>query len=332
MSPHSTSFDADAKPGALAASQAAIKDALRRRHIRAEVRNANQPHFYRVKPELPAEQPLVSIIIPFRDKPGLLKTCIESILEKSSYQNYEIVGISNGSELPETFDLMKRLGQRDQRVRFSECNDPFNFSHLVNYGASQAKGSHLIILNNDIEVISWDWIESMLEYSQQSDVGVVGCKLYYPDNTIQHAGIIVGIGGYAGHAHKNFQAGRFGYFNRLHVLQDVSAVTGACMMVKTTIFNEVGGFDEDHLGVACNDVDFCLRVREKGYWNVFTPYAELYHYESKSRGYEDTVGKKARFEREKAWFRQRHAAVLKRGDPFYNPNLSLDAEDFRKRI
>ncbi len=333
MIENSTSFDTDAKPGALLGSRLALEQALERRGIKGDVCNANMPHFYRVRQHISeAAKPLVSIIIPFKDKPELLRMSIGSILEKSSYKDFEIIGISNNSGLTDTFEQMAEYEKRDSRVHFYEHNIPFNFSSLINYGACQAKGAHLLIVNNDIEIISWDWIESLLEESQRSEVGVVGAKLYYPDNTVQHAGIIVGIGGYAGHAHKHFPANRAGYFNKLNILQNVSAVTGACMMVKSAIFNEVNGFDEENLGVACNDVDFCLRVQEKGYWNIFTPYAEAYHYESKTRGYEDTKDKQNRFSREKSWFCQRHKTILDSGDPFYNPNLSLDAEDFRLRM
>jgi len=331
MGEQSTSFDSDAKPAAQNAARGAIEAALKRRGLEAKVFNANTSHFYRVRPKIQGT-PVVSIVIPFKDKPELLRQCLESILEKSNWQHYEIIGISNNSNLPDTFKVMREFKERDSRIKFSECNIPFNFSHLVNYGASIATGDHLLLLNNDIKVISWDWIESMLELSQLMDIGVVGAKLYYPDNTVQHAGIIVGIGAYAGHAHKNFLANNNGYFNRLNIIQNVSAVTGACLMVKKTIFDELDGFDETELGVACNDVDFCIRVMQQGYRNVFTPYAELYHFESKSRGYEDTVAKEKRFDQERTLFQRRHKELLDRGDPYYNQNLSLDAEDFSLRM
>jgi len=333
MSASSTSFDADAKPQALDSARRALQAALDRRGIDAVVRDGNIPHFFRVKRAIPQDHPpLVSIVIPFRDKPELLRMCLGSILEKSTYAHFEIIGISNNSEGVSTFEAMREFEQRDQRVRFFEHNIPFSFSRLVNYGASKANGEHLLLLNNDIEILSWDWIEAMLEHSQRPEVGVVGAKLYYPDNTVQHAGIIVGIGGYAGHAHKHFDSFGTGYFNRLHVIQNVSAVTGACMMVKKRVFDEVGGFDEERFGVACNDVDFCLRVMEKGYLNVFTPYAEAYHHESLSRGYEDTPEKQERFSREKARFAARHEDIIRHGDPYYNPNLSLDTESFDIRL
>lgn len=327
MSAASTSFDADSKPGAQAASRRALTDALARRGVRAEVLDANLPHFFRVRRAI-EDEPLVSILIPFKDQPELLKQCIGSVLERSTWRNYEIVGVSNNSVRSETFALMAELAARDARVRFEEYDVPFNFSRIVNHAAARARGAHLVLLNNDIEVISWDWLEAMLEHSQRPEVGAVGAKLYYPDDTVQHAGIIVGLGGYAAHSHKHFRNDAFGYINRLNVIQNLSAMTGACLMVKKALYQALGGLDEDQFGVAYNDVDFCLRAREQGLFNVFTPYAELYHHESLSRGYEDTPEKRARFEVEKAHFARRHRAILERGDPYYSPHLTLDREDF----
>jgi GT2 family glycosyltransferase len=186
-------------------------------------------------------------------------------------------------------------------------------------------------MNNDIQIINGDWLTCMLEHSQRPEIGAVGGKLYYPDDTIQHAGIIIGVGGHAGHSHKHKPGGDRGYLNRLNVIQNVSAVTGALLMCKSSVFEEIGGFDAVNFGVACNDVDFCLRLIESGYRNIFTPYALAYHFESVSRGYEDTPTKKARFKREVDTFRARHAEILEKGDPYYNPNLRLDVEDFSTR-
>jgi GT2 family glycosyltransferase len=333
MSAQSTSMDTEAKPLAMVNSRLVLEDTLLRRNIDGEVLNANMPYFFRVKRKISGSPgPRVSIVIPFRDRPDLLKMCVDSILQKSTYDNYEIIGISNNSESLDTFALMTGYQEQDDRVRFYEFNEPFNFSRIINFGASKASGEHLLLLNNDIEIITWEWIEAMLEHSQRPEVAAVGGKLFYPNNKIQHAGIIVGIGGYAGHAHKHFRSGRNGYFNRINLVQDVSAVTGACMMVEKRIFDELGGFDEKYLKVACNDVDFCLRALEKGYLNVFTPYAQAYHYESITRGYEDTPEKKQRFEKEKAVFQKRHQKILASGDPYYNVNLSLDREDFSLRV
>jgi len=250
-------------------------------------------------------------------------------LDKSSYTNYEIIGISNNSEEAETFKMMKHLEERDPRVSFYEYNVDFNYSDINNHGVNTyAKGEHILLLNNDIEVISPDWIEAMLEFSQRDDVGCVGAKLYYPNDTVQHAGIIIGLGGYAGHSHKMYPRDNPGYFNRLNVVQNVSALTAACLMIKKSIYTDLNGLDAYDFKVAYNDVDFCLRVLEKGYLNIFTPFAEMYHHESITRGYETTPEKKARFHEEKRLLGKRHTKILTEGDPYYNPNLTLDKEDF----
>ncbi len=223
---------------------------------------------------------------------------------------------------------MEHYSAADQRIRFLRHDVPFNYAAINNYAATQAEGEHLLLLNNDITVITPDWLETLLEHSQRPEVGAVGAKLYYSDDTIQHGGVIIGVGGIAGHSHKHAQRVDSGYFSRLHLIQNLSAVTAACLMVKKSLYQAVGGLDEPHLAVAFNDVDFCLRLREKGYLNVFTPYCELYHHESKTRGYEDTPQKKQRFVKEIAYMRKRHAAILQNGDPYYNPNLPLDRDDF----
>ncbi len=331
MSEHSTSMVAEVKPEALNSARGALEDALRRRHIDAEVLNANIPYFFRVKRAL-TTRPKVGIVIPFKDEPQLLERCVGAILEKSTYEDFEILGISNNSVSSQTFELMRRLEGDDARFRAIEFNVPFNFSRIVNHGVAEVGGEHVVLMNNDVEIISWDWLEALLEHSVREEVGVVGGKLYYPNNTVQHAGIVVGIGGYAGHIHKGFAARRTGYVNRAHIVQNISAVTGAFLMAARRVYDEVGGFDEEQFGVACNDVDFCLRVAKQGYANIFTPYAEAYHLESQSRGYEDTNEKRARFDAEKRRFAERHRDILERGDPYYNPNLSLDSENFAVRL
>ena len=324
----STSLNSEAKPEALERGKRLLEATLARRGIEGRVEYGNMNHYFRVRYTL-EKKPLVSIIIPFKDKPELLEMCISSILEKSTYTNYEIIGISNNSKSAETFEMMTALEKRDPRVSFYEHNVPFNYAAINNYAvAHYAKGEHLILLNNDIEVISPEWIEAMLEHSQRAEIGCVGAKLYYPDDTVQHAGIIIGLGGYAGHSHKLSPRDNPGYFNRLNTVQNVSAVTAACLMIEKKIYDAVEGMDEIHFKVAYNDVDFCLRVREKGYLNLFTPYAELYHYESISRGYETTPEKIARFQKEKDALLRRHGAILAGGDPYYNPNLCHDKEDF----
>jgi len=326
----STSFSSDAKPGALISAHMALEDTLLRRGIEGQVIDEKEPFHFRIKRKIQGT-PLVSIVIPFRDKPELLKTCVNSILDNSTWENYEIVAVSNNSRSSETYRLIHQLEEKSSRFHSVEFNEEFNFSRIVNYGVSQSKGDYLILLNNDIEVISWDWIEAMLEHAQREEVGAVGAKLLYPNNSIQHAGIIMGLGGYAGHSHKLCPINNPGYFNRLHTVQNISAVTGACLMISRNKYDAINGFDEESFKVAYNDVDFCLRLREQGLLNVFTPYAELYHHESISRGYEDTEEKQQRFSGEKERLLARHAEILAQGDPYYNPNLTHDREDYSIR-
>jgi GT2 family glycosyltransferase len=324
----STSANSEAKPEAIERGKAVLEAALKRRGIDATVEHGNMHHYFRVKYTI-KNNPLVSIIIPFKDKPELLDMSINSILDKSTYLNFEIIGISNNSEEQETFTMMAALEKKDSRVKCYEYNTEFNYADINNYAINTyAKGEHVLLLNNDIEVITPEWIEAMLEHSQREEIGCVGAKLYYPDDTVQHAGIIIGLGGYAGHSHKMYPRESPGYFNRLNTVQDLSAVTAACLMIKKRIYHEVDGMDAVKFKVAYNDVDFCLRVMEKGYYNIFTPYAEMYHHESISRGYETTPEKIARFEKEKNALAERHKKILTSGDPYYNPNLSHDKEDF----
>jgi len=307
----------------------ALEHAMQRREIEAKVINGKYPGTYKVE-YLLKEQPLVSIIIPFKDKPELLKMSIESVIHNSTYQHFEIIGISNNSEKQETFDEIKRLKSLDKRIQFYEYNVPFNYSKINNYAVSQyARGEHIVLMNNDIEMITPQWIEEMLLFSQRDNVGAVGAKLYYPDDTIQHAGVIIGIGGVAGHSHKYFDRHAIGYFSRLHLIQNMSAVTGACLMVKKEIYMKIEGLNEKDLTVAFNDVDFCLRLRELGYVNIFTPYVEAYHHESISRGLEDSPQKQKRFENEAKFMHSKWKNILKDGDPYYNINLTLKGENFQ---
>ncbi len=325
----STSANPEAKSYAHEAGQGALRAALKRRGVEAEVYDANLPFYYRVKRKV-IDRPLVSIIIPFRNQPQLLRQCIEALVSVSSYDNIEILGVSNNSDEPELFALMDELSGKYSQVRFVEYNHPFNYSAINNYAVSLSSGEHVVLMNNDIEVVNHDWLDCMLEHSQREEVGAVGAKLYYPDDTIQHAGVILGIGGFAGHAHRHSDHDSPGYFNRLNVIQNFSAVTAALLMVKRRLYDQVGGLDEEHLGIALNDVDFCLKLREQGFLNVFTPYAEAYHHESASRGYEDTAVKKERFSKEVTFFKKRWAAILEQGDPYYNPNLCTYREDFAR--
>ncbi len=326
--PGSTAVEFSEKSYAQEAGKKALINAMKRRNIEGDVLYGKYYGTYRVKYDI-KNNPLVSIIIPFKDRPKLLTMCIESILNKSTYKNFEIIGISNNSSEQETFKNMKRLKNLDNRVKFYEYNVPFNYSKINNYAVKNySKGEYIILLNNDIEIISPNWIDNMLEHSQREKVGCVGAKLYYPNNTIQHAGVIIGLGGVAGHSHKHFTKDHRGYFFRLNLIQNLSSVTAACLMIKKSIFLKIGGLNEEKLKIAFNDVDFCLRVREKGYENIFTPYCEAYHYESISRGYEDNPEKVKRFNSEIEYAKKRHKEVLKSGDPYYNPNLTLDREDF----
>lgn len=327
MIPGSTAASYDSKDHAWEAGRRAVADALQRRGIIGEALLGKYPGTYRVKRAIQG-QPLISILIPFRDQPALLQECLDSILLKTTYAHFEILGISNHSENPETFALMEHYASTEQRIRFINYDQPFNYSAINNFAVNEAAGEHVVLLNNDITVITPDWLEALLEHSQRPEVGAVGAKLYYPDDTIQHGGVIIGVGGIAGHAHKYFSRQHPGYFSRLHLIQNLSAVTAACLMVKKAVYTEVGGLDAKNLSVAFNDVDFCLRLRERGYLNVFTPYCELYHHESKTRGYEDTPDKKRRFAKEVMYIKKRHAAILHTGDPYYSPNLPLDREDF----
>ncbi len=326
----STSGNPAAKSYAVDAGKTALENSLKRREIKAKVFNANLPFYYRVKRKL-LGSPLVSILIPFRDQPEYLEKCVTSILERTGYQNFEIICVSNNSEKEETFSLIDQLSARDDRIRFIEYNQAFNYSAINNFGVGHCKGEHIVLMNNDIEIITEDWLEVMLEHSQRREIGAVGAKLYYPDDTIQHAGVIVGISGFAGHGHRFFDRKSPGYFNRLQCIQNVSAVTAALLMVKKDYYLQVAGLDEEHLGVALNDVDFCLKLMDKGYSNIFTPYAEAYHYESISRGYEDTPEKKARFKKEIFWFKKKWQNFLAIGDPYFNRNLELGENYQRQR-
>lgn len=328
--PGSTAAEFSEKSYAQEAGKKALEAALTRRGLTASVENGKLPGTYRIRYYISGE-PLISIIIPFKDKPELLSLCINSILSKSTYRNYEIIGISNNSTEKETFDIMKRMSEKDKRIRFHEYNHPFNYSKINNYAVKNyARGEHIVLLNNDIEIITEEWLETLLEFSQRKEIGAVGAKLFYANDTIQHAGVILGIGGVAGHSHKYFPRTANGYFSRLQIVQNLSAVTGACLMVKRELYDLVGGLDKENLTVAFNDVDFCLKLLEKGYVNLFTPYCEAYHHESVTRGHENTVEKQERFLKETAYVIKRWSSYLK-ADKYYNENLTLKDENFGYR-
>lgn len=328
MSPTSTALVPDAKPAAHGNARLALEDTLARRDIAGTVEEGDRPHYFRVRRRIRGE-PLVSIVIPFKDRPALLRTCVESLLEQTRYARYEVVGVTNDTTSASTWDLMRALRERDARVRFVEANIPFNFSRLVNLGVSGSRGEHVLLLNNDIEITEPGWLEALLEHAQRPEVGAVGGKLLFPNGTIQHAGIVVGLGGYAGYPHRQFAGDAPGYFNRLNVIQNVSAVTAAMLMVKKSVYEELDGFDETRFAVAYNDVDFCLRSLERGYLNVYTPYAQAVHHESLSRGYEVSEEKRQRFAREQENLLHRHGEIIRRGDPCFNPNFDHGRDDFR---
>lgn len=322
---NSVASDISAKPYCVTSAKKAIKDQLDRLGLDGEVTDSKVITTYKINYKI-LGNPLISILIPNKDHIGDLKKCVYFILNKSTYKNFEIIIIENNSEDQETFKYYKKL-ERNPKIRVVYYNGDFNYSAINNFGAKYAKGEHLLLLNNDVRVITSQWLEEMLMFSQRKDVGAVGAKLYFPDDSIQHAGVILGINHVAGHAHKGWSRDDDGYAARLTIAQDMSAVTGACLMTRKDVFDEINGLDEKFC-VSFNDVDMCLRIRKLGYLIVFTPYAELYHYESKSRGYdEENKSKRERYDREEKLLRDRWEYELN-NDPYYNKNLTLEREDF----
>ena len=326
----STSGGTGAKPYVQAAAQKAVADHLAATGRKGVVEPGKFPGLCHVRWALPDPPPLVSILIPNKDHADDLEKCLHSIYARTNYDNYEVLVIENNSTDPATFDYYKTLPQRYEGCRVVTYRGGFNFSAINNFGRKAAKGQYLLLLNNDVEVLSHDWLGELLAEASQPGVAACGAMLYYPDDTIQHAGVITGLGGYAGHSHKYHRRGASGYLFRLAAVQDYSAVTAACLLVRAEVYDALGGLDEAFT-VAFNDVDFCLRIREAGWRIAWTPYAELYHFESKSRGSdEQDPAKKARFDAERARLYARHGREKILHDPYYNPNLSLDYEDFRE--
>ncbi len=322
----STAENPESKRYAFEAGKRALEAHYQRLQIPAEVSMGEFLGLYRTRYHW-EEQPLVSILIPNKDHIADLKRCIRSVEEKSTYRRFEYVIIENNSTEPETFAYYEQLQAENPKVRVVSWEGPFNYSEINNFGAAHARGEYLLLLNNDTEVIREDWIEELLGYCMRPDVGIVGARLYYEDNTIQHAGVVLGFGGIAGHCFVQQPRESTGYCHRIICAQDYSAVTAACMMVDRKVYEEVGGLSPD-LAVAFNDIDFCLKVRQTGYLVVYNPYAELYHYESKSRGLEDTPEKRERFAREIKTLEAHWPEVLAAPDPYYNPNLTLKSQDF----
>ena len=321
----STSFNPASKIYAFEAGKKAIEDHYKRIGIKAEVDFGVTNGLYNTKLKLESS-PLVSIIIPNKDHISDLKKCIDSIESNSTYKNVEYVIVENNSTQEETYEYYKTL-EINEKIKVIKYVGDFNFSKIINFGVKHSKGDYLLILNNDTELITPNSIEQMLAFCMLEDVGIVGARLLYPDDTIQHAGVIIGLGGIAGHAFVGLKRKFRGYFSRAICIQDYSAVTAACLMVSKKVFENAKGFNEE-LAVAFNDIDFCLKVRELGKLVVYNPNCEFYHYESKSRGKENTKEKVARFKSERAVFKSRWSDILEAGDPYYNRNLSLNKYDF----
>lgn len=322
----STSENPESKRYAFDAGQRAVQAHYDRIGVKAEVLQGEYLGLYRTK-FIRDYDPLISIIIPNKDHIEDLRRCMNSIEEKSTYQNYEYIIVENNSTQKETFEYYQKLEKENPKAHVLYWDGPFNYSAINNFGAKEAKGEYLLLLNNDTEIINPNCLEELLGYCMRDDVGIVGARLYYEDDTIQHAGVVLGFGGIAGHCFVQQPRTSTGYCHRIICAQDYSAVTAACMMVKKEIFDAVGGLSED-LQVAFNDIDFCIKVRDYGKLVVYNPYAELYHYESKSRGLEDTPEKIARFNKEIATLEQHWPDIFRKPDPYYNPNLTLDSQDF----
>ena len=321
----STAADPSSKAYAYEAGRKAIREHYQRMGIDAKVDMTERPGWYRSHIKI-QENPMVSIIIPNKDHTDDLELCLFSMSRKSTYRNYEVLIVENNSEKEETFEYYKKLPERYPKVRVLTWEKEFNYSAINNFAAEEAQGEYLLFLNNDVEILTPDWIEEMLQNCQQENVAAVGAKLYYPDDTIQHAGVVLGLGGIAGHIMCRASREDPGYFGRMISVQEISAVTAACMMVKKSEFDSVKGFDET-FQVAFNDIDLCMKFRAAGKKIIFTPYAELYHYESKSRGLEDTPEKQFRFDKEVKRFQEKWAQQLEMGDPYYSPNLSVTEGD-----
>lgn len=324
MHAQSTAANKGSKNYAFEAGKRAVSEHLGRLGVDAAVHDGHVLGTYQVVYHL-RTQPLVSVIVPNKDQVELLSRCVDS-LAKGSYANFELLVVENGSRLPETHAYYRELAKQPH-ARVLEWTKPFNYAAVNNFAAAEARGDLLLFLNNDTEAINPDWLEAMVKQAVQPGVGAVGAKLLYADDTVQHAGIVVGMGGVAGHSHLFYPRDAAGYMQRLRLTQNVAAVTGACLLMPRKVFEQVGGFDEGFV-LAFNDVDLCLSVLKAGHRVVWTPDAELYHLESKTRGYEDTAEKQARFKREYDLFHLKWSAFLKAGDPYYSPHFRLDRPDF----
>lgn len=319
----------EAKPYAIQAAKGAVSAHLEKAGFKDFSVESTRAYatIFRIRYALTGT-PKISIIIPNKDHEDDLRRCIESLLNVATYENFEIIVVENNSTSPEIKNYYKEL-ENEANVKVVTYKGEFNYSAINNFGVSFATGEYILLLNNDTQVITPNFLEEMLMYAQREDVACVGAKLYYEDDTIQHAGVIIGLGAHrsAGHGHYRVSKENLGYMGRLCYAQNVSAVTGACLMVRKEIYDRLSGLDEG-FAVALNDVDFCLRARELGYLNVFTPFAELYHFESKSRGLDEAPAKAERYQKECDAFRARYKALIEKGDPYFNPNFSLDSSSF----
>ncbi len=328
--PNSTAqAEIQSKPYAFEAGIPAIEDHLKRMGLKGTVEHGASLGTYRIRYEFEGN-PKVSIVIPNKDEKETLKKCIESILNKTTYENYEIIVVENNSETEEIFDYYKEIEQNPKIkiVKYEEKG--FNYSKIINLGVKNSEGEFIVQLNNDTEIETEDWLEDMLGFCSREDVGAVGVKLFYPDNTIQHAGIVFGVDRVATHLFRGLPRHLHGYFARESSIQDFSAVTGACMMAKKSTYEEVGYMDEN-LPVAFNDLDFCLKIRETGKLIVYDPFVTVIHYESKTRGYENTPEKVARFEAEIEKFQNKWKKIYEEGDPYYNINFSKNSCQYEIR-
>lgn len=322
----STALSAEYKKHSRAATMRAVTDHFTRNKISAKIVEVKEKDVCRVKYKLPSRPPLVSIIVPTKDMVHLLKKCIDSLTSLTTYKNYEVMVINNSSVEKETLKYFKKINKLP-KVRVLDFEHPFNYSAINNFAVHRAKGSVLVLLNNDIEVVEPGWLTEMVSHAIREDIGAVGAKLLYPNEIIQHAGVLLGLGGVAGHAYKRFNKNDPGYYQKLNLVQNYSAVTAACLAIEKRKYIEAGGLDEHNLSVAFNDVDFCIRVRNLGYRNLWTPFSTLIHHESLSRGYEDTPEKQQRFQREVEYMKNRWGEQLM-VDPCYNPTLTLNREDY----
>jgi len=316
--PGSTSMEINEKDYALRRGQQALEDALKRRKIKGEVKLANNCPYYYIEYEV-TKQPEVSIIIPTRDMAKMTRKCLESVYKKTTYKNYKVILVNNNSEKNETFELFNEYKNKYDNFKIVDANFEFNYAKINNLAVQETKSEYIVLLNNDVEIITPNWLEIMLGYAEQKHIGAVGVKLLYSDDTVQHAGVVLGLG-VAAHTFVGMLKDEVVWGGRLSVPYNYSAVTAACLMVNRKKWNEVGGLEED-LKVAYNDIDFCLKLLEKGYYNVMLPMVELYHYESKSRGKDDTLEKRRRFEREQDYMKRKWKKRIE-DDEFYNPNFT----------